>query len=171
MKQKSAVASVLVYVLCTWACHAAEATRPAVLEIDAREAQRQLFHSHLTLSVQAGPLTLYYPKWLPGTHTPSGAVNSVVNLKLRAGGKEIAWRRDDVEMFTFHADIPDGADTLDVNLDFISPVIENTGFTDRFTTAATANIALINWESMLFYPKGQKPEDLIFSERVRLPEG
>src|SRR5579864_3565193 len=171
VKQKSAVASLLVYLLCTWACHAAEPTRPAVLEIDAREAQRQLFHSHLTLPVQPGPLTLHFPKWLPGTHTPSGAVNSVVDLKLSAGGKEIGWRRDEVEMFTFHTDIPNGADTLEVHLNFISPVIENTGFTGRFTTAATSNIALINWESMLFYPKGAKPQDLIYRARLKLPHG
>jgi predicted metalloprotease with PDZ domain len=152
-------------------CPAADSPRAATLEIDATEAARQLFHSHLTLPVQPGPLVLHFPKWLPGTHTPSGAVNSVVNLRLSAGGKDIAWRRDDVEMFTFRTEIPAGADTLEVRLDFISPVIENTGFTDRFTTAGTANIALVNWESMLFYPKGAKPEDLIYTARIKLPLG
>jgi len=49
--------------------------KPAILEIDARQAERRIFHSHLLLPIQTGEQTLYFPKWLPGAHTPCGAVN------------------------------------------------------------------------------------------------
>ena len=44
----------------------------------------------------------------------------MVGLKLSAGGKPIAWRRDDVEMFAFHCDIPQGVTFLDVTFDDVS---------------------------------------------------
>jgi predicted metalloprotease with PDZ domain len=141
------------------------------LEIDASEAPRRIFHSHLVLPVAPGPLMLYFPKWLPGTHAPSGAINSVVDLHLSASGQPVEWKRDPVEMFTFHCAVPPGVDSLDVRMDFISPVIEAGGFTGKLTTAGTANCAIVNWESMLFYPSGAKPEELLYTARVRLPSG
>jgi predicted metalloprotease with PDZ domain len=144
--------------------------KPALLEIDATQADRRIFHSHLVLPISPGAATLYFPKWLPGAHTPSGAVNSMVGLKITAAGKPIAWHRDDIEMFSFHCEVPADASELDINLDFISPIMESKGFTDRFTTAGTPNIALINWESMLLYPKGQKVDDLIYQAHLRLPK-
>ncbi|HTD51585.1 MAG TPA: hypothetical protein VK780_01050, partial [Thermoanaerobaculia bacterium] len=50
------------------------ADRPVTLEVDAREAARKLFHARLVIPVRPGPLTLLYPKWLPGDHEPSGPI-------------------------------------------------------------------------------------------------
>src|SRR5678815_4535774 len=84
------------------------------LAVDATDAARNVVHSRLTIPVKPGPLTLFYPKWIPGEHSPTGPINDLVGLKLNAGGKSIAWRRDDVEMFAFHCDIPAGVDVLAV---------------------------------------------------------
>ena len=40
--------------------------RVVVLEVDAREAPRKIFHSKLTIPAVPGALTLAYPKWIPG---------------------------------------------------------------------------------------------------------
>ena len=87
---------------------AAFAQTPMTLSVDATDAARNIVHSKLRIPVKPGPLTLFYPKWIPGEHSPTGPINNMVGLKLSAGGKPIAWRRDDVEMFAFHCEIPQG---------------------------------------------------------------
>ena len=51
---------------------AAAQPRPIELSVDATEAPRRLLHAKMKIPVSAGPLTLYYPKWIPGEHSPSG---------------------------------------------------------------------------------------------------
>ena len=64
------------------------------LEVDLREAGRQLFHGHEVMPVKPGPLTLYYPKWIPGEHSPSGPLENLAGLKITGAGKPLAWRRE-----------------------------------------------------------------------------
>ena len=53
-------------------------------------------------------LTLYYPKWIPGEHAPDGPVVDLAGLKFSAGGKTLKWRRDLLDGFTIHVDVPAG---------------------------------------------------------------
>ena len=89
--------------------------------VDATEATRKIFHAKLTIPVTAGTNTLYYPKWIPGEHGPTGPIADLTGLKFSAGGKDLPWRRDPVEMYTILVDVPQGATSLDVSLDFLSP--------------------------------------------------
>src|SRR5690348_5344010 len=59
------------------------------LTADLREAPRRIFHASLELPVKPGPLTLLYPKWIPGEHAPDGPIADLVGLKLSANGKTI----------------------------------------------------------------------------------
>jgi len=156
-------------VACT-ACRAAT-TRPIALDVDAADAPRHVFHARLSIPVEPGALTLVFPKWLPGTHAPSGAINALTGLQFTADGKSVAWRRDAVDMYAFHCDVPAGVDALEVRLDFLSPVVDAAPFTVKFTSAATENLAVINWESVLLYPLGRRPEELIYAVKLRLPAG
>ena len=70
------------------------AQNPARLEVDLREAPKHIFHATLTLPVKAGPLTLVYPKWIPGEHTPTGPISDLVGLRFTANGKEIGAKTD-----------------------------------------------------------------------------
>jgi len=72
---------------------------PIKLKIDATETPRNILHVHETMRVKAGPLTLFYPKWIPGEHTPTGTLNDMVNLHISSAGEEFRWQRDDVEMW------------------------------------------------------------------------
>ena len=82
---------------------------PAIsLAVDASQAAQKMLHARLTMPVTPGPLTLLYPKWIPGEHMPSGPIADSVGLKFSAGGQTIPWRRDDVDMFTYRLTIPAG---------------------------------------------------------------
>src|SRR4029077_3569263 len=94
-------------------------SRPITLEVDLRDAPRTLVHAHEVIPAAPGPLTLYYPKWIPGEHAPSGPIRDLAGLRLSAGGKSLPWRRDDVDLYAFHCDVPEGADSVQVSLDYL----------------------------------------------------
>jgi CRP/FNR family cyclic AMP-dependent transcriptional regulator len=50
------------------------------LTVDAPEIHRQPLHAQLSLPVNSGPLTLAYPKWIPGEHASTGPIDSVTGL-------------------------------------------------------------------------------------------
>src|SRR5689334_7400655 len=131
------------------------------LSVDATDAARNIIHSKLTIPVKAGPLTLFYPKWIPGEHSPTGPINDLVGLKLSAAGKPIAWRRDDVEMFAFHCDIPPGVTVLDVALDDVS----------QPETTASAKLARLKWNRLLLYIDGLNSDAISVKASLRLPVG
>src|SRR5262249_31156282 len=69
------------------------ASKPATLDVDARDAARGVIHAHLTIPVAAGQVTLAYPKWIPGEHGPTGPIVNVAGLRFTAGGGPLAWAR------------------------------------------------------------------------------
>jgi hypothetical protein len=52
------------------AASVALAEEAIVITVDATRTRQKLLHTHLVMPVKAGPLTLYYPKWIPGEHGP-----------------------------------------------------------------------------------------------------
>ena len=150
------------------ACVPAFAQTPLRLQVDATDAPRRLFHVRLNIPAKPGPLTLLYPQWIPGEHGPTGPIENLVGLKFSSAGKSIPWRRDDVNMFAFHLDVPDAATALDAAFDFISPP-EEPGFSSG--SSATARLAVLNWNQLVLYPQGAQPDDLQVQATLRLPDG
>ena len=148
-------------ILCFTSISSAFAQTAMTLNVDATDAARNMLHSKLTIPVRPGPLTLFYPKWIPGEHTPTGTINDVVGLGLSANGKPIAWRRDDVEMFAFHCDIPPGVTALDVTFDDVS----------QPESTASAKLARIKWNRLLFYPEGMNSDSINIRASLKLPAG
>jgi predicted metalloprotease with PDZ domain len=141
---------------------------PIKLAVDASRAPQKILHAHLQIPVTPGPLTLFYPEWIPGEHMPDGPIINVAGLKFVAGGKVIAWRRDLLDGFTFHLDIPQGASTLDVDLDFLLSAAA-TGFSAG--ASATANLDVLSWNQVVLYPQGYRARDLMVEPTLKLPAG
>lgn len=158
---------VILLVLAIQTLQAQTAQDPARLDVDLRDAPRHIFHAKLNLPVNTGPLTLAYPKWIPGEHSPTGPIGDFVGLKISAGEKEIAWRRDDVDMYAFHLDVPSGVKALTVSYDYLSPA-EATGSRER--PSSTEKLAILNWYVVTLYPQGPKTDDLIYMATLRLPQ-
>ena len=142
------------------------APQTITLSVDATEAPRKLFHARMTMPVSPGPLTLVYPKWIPGEHGPTGPIVDLAGLKLTAGGKTIPWRRDEVDMYAFHLEVPAGARELEVALDFLSPTFAG-GFTAGAST--TSHLAIVTWNQLLLYPAGSNISDVTFKANLSLP--
>ncbi|HEY4708937.1 MAG TPA: hypothetical protein VIH46_02085 [Candidatus Acidoferrales bacterium] len=144
--------------------------RPGVIhvEVDETRAPQRILHTHLVIPVQPGPLVLYYPQWIPGEHMPDGPINNIAGLKFMAGRKTIPWRRDLLDMFEFHLEIPPGVATLDVSFDFL---ISGAGGGYSSGASSTANINNLSWNQVLLYPQGFASKDLTYLPSLKLPAG
>jgi predicted metalloprotease with PDZ domain len=138
------------------------------LAVDASSAPRRIFHVRLDIPASPGPLTLYYPEWIPGEHGPTGPIGDLIDLKFTAGGQTLAWRRDLVEMYSFHMTVPPGASSVHVQLDYVSAAPRR-GFSSGAT--ASSRLAVLNWNQLLLYPKGWNIRELTYLPSLRLPAG
>src|SRR5467141_4313796 len=112
----------LAAVLISAAATLAQSTKaPIKIEVDLREAPRRIFHARLDIPTAAGPLTLVYPQWIPGEHGPTGPIADLAGLRFAAAGKPVPWRRDPVDMFAFHLEVPAGVDALEASFEYLSP--------------------------------------------------
>lgn len=150
-----------------WIPAAAQA-QPIELHVDAREAPRMLLNARMRIPASPGPLTLVYPKWLPGEHAPNGPVADLVGVRFSAGGKPVAWRRDPVDMYAFHVEVPAGAGAVEAALDFLSPRALH-GFTSSDSTSP--HLALLTWSQLVLYPQGAKADEVMVQPSLRLPAG
>jgi len=147
-------------ILCLLAAHPVTGESIS-LTVDLTKTPQKLLHAHETMAVKAGPLTLYYPKWIPGEHGPNGPISSVTGLHFKADGKEVPWKRDPLDVFTFHLDVPSGASKLDADFDYIEP--EGGSATDK--------LDVLEWNEVVLYPAGTPAEKLMYEAKLILPEG
>jgi predicted metalloprotease with PDZ domain len=153
--------------------YAAKADAPAAdVQVDAREAPRGIMSAHLTLPVAAGPLTLVYPKWLPGRHSPAGPLTSLGGPIFKANGQTLPWRRDSVDLNAFHLEIPAGVTQLGVDLE-IDTAIAPDGVVQGLETprTATESLLILEWNQLVLYPAATRSDDLSYQASVRLPAG
>jgi predicted metalloprotease with PDZ domain len=153
-------------VLALFASHSAWAQAPVRLRVDATDVTRRVIHIQMTMPAKAGPMTLLYPEWIPGEHGPTGPISNLVGLKIQGGGRSIPWKRDDVNMYAFHIDVPAGVATLEVAFDFI-PAPDAEGFSSGAST--TSKLAVLNWNQMLLYPQGAEADTVQYQASLRVP--
>ncbi|MGN6738338.1 M61 family metallopeptidase [Dyella sp.] len=138
------------------------------LALDLTDAPKKVFRVAETIPVTPGPLTLYYPKWIPGEHAPSGPIQNVTGLVITADGKPVRWRRDLREMYAIHLDVPAGVEQLDLAFQFLSP-----GDGGEFGASASSTPKLVDMEfnQVAFYPAGHYTRQITIAPRVTLPAG
>ncbi len=143
-------------------------TAPITLALDASRVTQRLLHVSSEIPVAPGPVTLLYAKWIPGEHGPTGPVVNLVDLHVSAGGKELAWERDPVEMYALHVVVPAGATRIQTEADFLFP-----GEGGNFSSGpgATNALAVISWNTVALFPRGTSGDALRFAPTLRLPAG
>jgi predicted metalloprotease with PDZ domain len=134
------------------------------LRVDLTNVNDRVVNVRETIPVKPGEMTLLYPQWLPGNHSPSNAVANLVGLLVTADGKRVPWVRDRVNMWAFHMDVPKGATALELNFQYLAPINPQAG-------RISAKIANLTWNSVLLYPAGYFSRQIPFAAELRLPEG
>jgi len=142
--------------------------QPIQLTLDLTDAPRKLLRARLVIPVQPGPLTLVYPQWIPGEHGPTGPVDNLAGIKFSANGQDIPWRRDNVNMFALHLDIPPGVSSIEARADFLATAAAS-GFSAGASTGP--NLAVVSWNEVALYPAGTPAGEVRFEPSLRLPEG
>lgn len=138
------------------------------LEADLREATRGLVHVQLNIPVQAGPVTLLYPKWIPGEHAPTGPAANLAIQEISAGGRRLPWRRDLENMYAFHVEVPAGISALVVKADYLAP---DSGWGFSAAPMASAKLAILNWSVVALYPQGTPASGITVQPSLILPAG
>jgi predicted metalloprotease with PDZ domain len=141
---------------------AAAAAQPMTLVVDAREAPRNILHARMTIGVTPGDVTLFYPKWIPGEHGPTGPLANLATLSIEGGGTTLPWQRDLVDMNAFHVQVPNGVTTLRVAFDFLMTQDDVMG---------TPDVLALNWNRVLLYPAGTPVRDIAITPSIILPAG
>jgi len=164
------VAPALLAMLVACAPAAAGAATPGVitLAVDASAAPDHVLHVHETFPASPGALSLSYPRWIPGEHGPTGPLTDVMNLVIVANGKRLEWRRDDVDMYAVHLDVPRGVTSVEVGFDFMLSTT-TAGFSSA--SSVTQQLLLLSWNQVLFYPQGQPSDALTYRASLTLPAG
>jgi len=136
------------------------------LHVDARNVAQKIFAAHERIPVQPGALTLLYPQWHLGTHAPSGPLLAqLAGLEFTGNGRRLEWRRDPVNMYAFHVDVPAGVTTLEADFQFLSPIEHDQG-----AILATPVMLAVHWEALLLYPAGFYAHGILVKPSLTLPE-
>lgn len=132
------------------------------LQVDASDAPRNILHSVVTIPVEPGPLTLVYPKWIPGNHRPTGPIQNLTGLQIKAGTRELDWQRDLEDMWAFHLQVPEGTPELRISFDIITY--------NGKSSAASSKVLDLLWNQVVLYPQGVASDQVEVAASVRLPE-
>lgn len=145
-----------------------QATYPGVIryEVDATDLDRRIISVRQTIPVSGSSLTLLYPKYLPGNHADSGPIQLLAGLTITANGQRVEWRRDAVDPYAFHIDIPAGVSEIEAAFQWLTQS-DNA----NWRVVMTPSIVNIEWEKALLYPAGYRSTGITFAPSVKLPTG
>jgi predicted metalloprotease with PDZ domain len=137
------------------------------LSVDASDNVRGIVRVRETIPVSSpGPLVLLYPKWLPGVHGPAGPIASLAGIQFAAGGHSLSWRRDPVDVYAFHVDVPPGTAQVEAQFQFLAPTDPSQG-----RISSTPEMLDLQWNTVVLYPAGNYVRRINVETSLKLPEG
>ena len=142
------------------------------LSVDATDTDRRIFRVSETFPVKAGHLVLFYPQWLPGTHSPSARLDQFAGLECGEGasadgsGRPVAWTRDPLNVWAFHVDIANNVSQMTCTFEYLSPLDMAQG-----REVMTPAIVGVEWNQVLLYPAGYDSSRITFRPTLKLPAG
>jgi predicted metalloprotease with PDZ domain len=139
-----------------------------MLDVDATDAPMKILHATVSMPARPGEMSLFYPKWIPGEHMPSGPISNINGLHVLADGRELEWRRDLVEMNAVGFTVPAGAKTLTARYDYTVPT---SGGAYGSLPSTNATIAVVNWNTVMLYPAGENPSTITVTASLKAPTG
>jgi predicted metalloprotease with PDZ domain len=147
---------------------AVDKSYPGVIElhVDATNVAQKIFKVHERIPVKPGAITLLYPQWLLGAHSPAdGSLAQFAGLILSADRHRVEWTRDPLNMHAFHATVPAGVSALEADFVFLSPLEGSEG-----AIVMTPEMLAVHWEALVLYPAGYFAHGVMLQPTVAFPE-
>jgi predicted metalloprotease with PDZ domain len=139
---------------------------PITLVVDASQAPAQnIVRTHEVIPVNPGPLTLYYPQWIPGEHAASGPIQNLAELDITANGRRLQWHRDPINLYAFKLNVPQGANSIAVDFTYLGATFGQYS-SNRLSTP---NIFVIDWNQNILYPSYGTNDTTQFDPTLILP--
>jgi predicted metalloprotease with PDZ domain len=141
----------------------AQSAAPIALHVDATRAVQGILFVNETIPVVPGRLTLWYPKWIPGTHGPIGPIQNLTGVVIHAGGPSgprLPWTRDLVDLYAFHLVVPPGTTSLDVAYEYLGT---------PGGRLATPNILALSWNEVILTPAAESYASQTIAPSITLP--
>jgi len=104
---------------------------------------------------------------MPGEHSPSGPLDLMIGLEIRANGQKLAWTRDPLDMNALRIEVPPGADRIEVSMDAALQTEE--GYSEG--ASSTEQLLFLFWNERLLFPKGIDAEKYTATASLRVPAG
>jgi predicted metalloprotease with PDZ domain len=136
------------------------------LAVDITNTTDRVATVHETIPVRAGKLTLLYPEWIPGNHSPTGPIEDMGDLVITANGQSVPWERDRVDMYAFHVDVPAGVTSLDVDFIYLSATTPRDGRIEF-----SKELSNLSWNTVVLYPAGHFSRQIHLAASITLPHG
>jgi predicted metalloprotease with PDZ domain len=137
-----------------------------LLQVDLRNPTQRIYRVREVIPVSAGALTLLYPKWIPGEHSPSGPLEAISGLIVHGSdGEPLQWRRDLEDAFRINLTVPKGTARIELEFELLSPA---TGGEFGHIVWASDRIEAVEWNQVVFYPAG-RAHAVIVKPTVMLP--
>ncbi|GLR00036.1 M61 family metallopeptidase [Dyella mobilis] len=136
------------------------------IDVDATDIAHRVFRVHEVIPAAAGPLTLLYPQWIPGNHSPTGPIDKFAGLVVKANGQVLPWTRDEYNVYAFHVNVPQGASAVEVEFQYLSPQDTRQG-----RVVMTPEMLNLQWNTVSVYPAGYYARQIQTDPSVKLPAG
>ncbi|HTA66464.1 MAG TPA: hypothetical protein VK753_13275 [Xanthomonadaceae bacterium] len=136
------------------------------INVDATDLAQRIFRVKQVVPVQPGPLTLLLPQWLPGNHAPNGPIDKIAGLVVTADGKRLDWKRDPLNVYAFHIDVPAGVDSITTEYQYLTPTDRDQG-----RVVMTPNMLNLQWNAVVLYPAGHYAGRIDYDASVTYPAG
>lgn len=134
------------------------------LNVDLTDLDHRVFKVRETVPVTAGPLKLWYPQWLPGSHAPRGPIESLAGLVITGNGQRIEWTRDPLDVYAFQLTVPEGVNSLELAFQYLSPTVKEQG-----RIVATPEIVGLQWNAVVLYPASPSMTGTTVQASITLP--
>ena len=137
------------------------------LRVDATDIDRRIFQVIETIPVpEPGAMTLFFPKWLPGYHSPRSPLELFAGLTICAGDQVLPWRRDPVEVYAFHIVVPEGVRSIEARFQFLSPTADSQG-----DVVVSPQMMNLHWNTVVLYPAGYYSRRIMVEPTITIPDG
>lgn len=136
------------------------------IDVDATDLAHRIFRVRTTIPATPGPMTLLYPQWIPGNHSPTGPIDKLAGLVVKVNGQVLPWKRDQFDVYAFKVEVPQGASEVVAEYQFLSSQGDGQG-----RVMMTPEMLNLQWNTTALYPAGVYARNIKAQASVTLPPG